>query len=331
MLIRHRRLRSLLRYIHPEVTYTLSHLAFRNMPSLIIKLLREDLVLETKLFNLKLRNPVGVGAGIDKNGDLARVFIELGCGFHVVGSVVLGEKRGNPHPRLYRYPERLALINALGLPSKGASYVLRQLERISRRRESAHIVANIAGESLQELVALSRIFDRADSVDIIEINLSCPQYTRSDFHRPDIVEELLLKVRSICTKPVLVKISPRIDTSTLRGIVRVCERFTNVGLTISNSFPTTAGFLSSGVGGVSGLPLYRLSKKLISYVRALSDVTVVACGGVFTGRQVLELITKYNVSAVQIVTALAYGGLHAVSNILKELKHIVRGHGDQRC
>jgi len=327
MLIEHRRARNILRYLHPEVTYRISHILFKMTPSFIAKSLRVDLEYPTKLFHIKLKNPVGIGAGIDKNGDMVRLFADLGCGFHTVGSVLLKERSGNPHPRLYRYPQRLAMVNAMGLPSRGILHVLSNIAKVATKlRDSAFIIVlNIAGETIDEFVALSKIVNNVDIVNIIEINLSCPQYTRTDLHRVDLVERLLLYVRSVCSKPLLVKISPRIDLHTLRGIVRICERFSNVGLTVSNSFPTYAKFLSSGIGGVSGLPLYRLIKKIIRCIRNVSDIPVVACGGVFTGVQVLELLKKYQVSAVQIVTALAYEGLFSIYRILKELKHLVYG------
>ncbi len=322
MLIEHKNLRQLLRYLHPEVTYTLSHFLFRTLPRPLLRILREEVVLETELMGIRLRNPVGVGAGIDKNGDLTEVFLELGCGFHVVGSVVLGKRKGNPHPRLYRYPQKLALINALGLPSKGVTYVVTRLGAVCKQIDTT-IIVNIAGESIREFVTLARVLDRITCTKIIEINLSCPQYTRVDFHRASIVEELLSNMKKVCSKPILIKVSPRIDPTTLKSIVKVCEQFNNVGLTISNSFPTSASFLSSGIGGLSGLPLYKLVKKLIKYVRRFSDIAIVACGGIFSGKQVFELIEKYSVSAVQVVTALAYEGLLAVRRILKELKQLL--------
>ncbi len=307
-----RKLRLILKYAHPEVTHKLAHTA---MKYLAIPYEQAEPHLESELLGIKFRCPVGVGAGIDKNGDLIRTFQKTGAGFHVVGSVLLRKREGNPHPRLYRYPERLAMINAMGLPSKGVKHVLENINRIELR---TRLIVNVAGFDIREFVTLCKIFDKVDKVSIIELNISCPQYRGTDLHRPELLEELLKMVREVTSKPLLVKIRPRnID---IRKIVRICESFKNVGLTISNSFPVKADFLSSGVGGVSGLPLYKLVCKLIRAVREISDIDVVACGGVFTSKQVIELMKFLKVSLVQVVTAIAYEGPFAIMRIVRDLE-----------
>ncbi|NPA69215.1 MAG: hypothetical protein GXO26_00230 [Crenarchaeota archaeon] len=307
-----RRLRILLKYAHPEVTHKLAHIAMKYLTP------THDLSephVETELLGIKFRCPVGVGAGIDKNGDLIRTFQATGAGFHVIGSVLLRRREGNPHPRLYRYPERLAMINAMGLPSKGVKYVLQNINKINIK---TNLIVNIAGFDIGEFVSLCKIFDKVDKVKVIELNISCPQYRGIDLHEPDLLEKLLTMVREVTSKPLLVKIRPRnID---IRKIVHICESFKNVGLTISNSFPVKASFLSSGIGGVSGLPLYKLVCKLIKLVRDISDIDVVACGGVFTSRQVIELMKMFKVSLVQVVTAIAYEGPFAIMRIVRDLE-----------
>ncbi|NPA23929.1 MAG: hypothetical protein GXO23_06530 [Crenarchaeota archaeon] len=306
-----RALRNLLRYAHPEVTHKIAHLFMKYIPQ---KHVVERPVIETTLMGVKFDCPVGVGAGIDKDGDLVRTFQATGSGFHVVGSVLLRRNRGNPHPRLYRYPEKLAMINAMGLPSRGVRYVLRNMYR---EDINIPLIANVAGFTPDEFVRLCEIFDKVDKVKVIELNISCPQYRGVDLHQPELLEALLFKVRNVTSKPLLVKVRPRnID---MRRIVKICETFRNVGITISNSFPVKANFMSSGVGGVSGMPLYKLVRKLIENVRKISDIEVVACGGVFTSRQVIELMRGYDVSLVQVVTAVAYEGPLALVRIIREL------------
>ncbi|NPB01155.1 MAG: hypothetical protein GXO10_07245 [Crenarchaeota archaeon] len=303
-------MRNILRYAHPEVTHRIAHLVMRHVSPFY----EIEPHLETELLGVRFRCPVGTGAGIDKNGELLRTFQKVGAGFHVIGSVLLREHRGNPHPRLYRYPERLAMINAMGLPSKGVKHVLKNIYRADIE---IPLIVNIAGFNIEEFVTLSKILDRIGIVKIVELNISCPQYKNIDLHNPELLYDLLTRVREVTSKPVLVKIRPRnVD---IRKIVHICESFKNVGLTISNSFPIKADFLSSGVGGVSGLPLYRLVFRLIKLVRDISDIDVVACGGVFTSRQVIELMRKLKVSLVQVVTAIAYEGPLAIMRIVKDL------------
>ncbi len=313
-------MRSILKYAHPEVTYKVSHLILALVSKGTRLNSREEYNLHGpfKLFNITLNVPVGTGAGVDKDGDLARLYLKL-CGFHTVGSILIRQHSGNPHPRLYRYPEALSMINAMGLPSRGAAYVMRNLLAVP---DKYNVIANIAGYTITEFVILAKMLSRLDCVKVIELNISCPQYRNIDLHTSHALRELLQRIREVTGKPLLVKISPRAH-ALLRDIVKVCEEFRDVGLTIANSFPVKASFMSSGVGGVSGIVVYRLVKKLIEKVRTFSDITVVACGGVFYGWQVWELISKYSVAAVQIVTAIAYEGPFAIARIVRELKAAV--------
>ncbi len=307
--------RRLLKYLHPEVTYRISHILMKYCIIPIEKLCNTNYeVFNTrfKILNVDIPIPIGVGAGIDKNGELIHIFSKI-SGFHVVGSVTLHPRSGNRHPRLYRYVDKFAMLNAMGLPSKGFKYVVARLERL---KVNIPIICNIAGFSNSEFIIMSKILNNIENVKIVEINISCPQYRGVDLHNSEILDRLLEDVRSVCRKPILVKVRPR--SLDVREIVKICEKYSNVGLTISNSFSTITSCMSSGVGGFSGLPIYRLVKRIVKYVREFSDIEIVACGGIFHGKQVYELLEKYGVSAVQIVTAIAFEGPYAICRIVKE-------------
>ncbi len=305
-----------LKIAHPEVTYHISHILMKYGVLTLHPSLRDVKEIcrygTFKILGVNIKLPIGTGAGLDKNGDLIPIFEKL-CGFHVVGSVTLRPRKGNRHPRLYRYVDYNAMINAMGLPSIGLRNVL---NKVSNRKITIPIILNIAGFSIEEFVSMCKIINNIETIKIIELNISCPQYRNYDLHSPERLEVLLERVHEVCRKPILVKIRPRnVD---IIKIVRICEKFSNVGLTISNSFPTVTSCMSSGIGGFSGLPLYKLVRKIIETVRSLSDIEIVACGGIFYGYQVRELIRRYRVSAVQIVTAIAFEGPYALVRIINE-------------
>ncbi len=312
----------LLRYAHPEVTHQLAHILLKILNLTIASVERLDNSSIScgnyRIFNIPIFTPIGTGAGIDKNGDMINVFLKY-CGFHTVGSVLIHCRRGNPHPRLYRYVTKLSMINAMGLPSRGVKYVIRNVIK-ARYLNCRTLIVNIAGFSIQEFVFLSKVFSKIPIVGIIELNISCPQYKRQDLHDPGLLNVLLERVREVSSKPILVKVSSRIGLEKLKGIIKVCEAYRNVGLTIANSFPVVTNCMSSGVGGVSGLVIYRLVRKLIEAVRRWSDVEIVACGGIFSAKQVIELLRRFKVSAVQVVTAVAYEGPRVFRRLVRELE-----------
>src|ERR1700693_1538441 len=127
-----------------------------------------DPALSVELAGLKLRNPLGLAAGFDKNCSRLDTLASLGFGYVVGGTVTLAPRAGNAKPRVGRYPARQSLVNAMGFPNPGADAVY---DRLRMARLSPKLVS-ISGSRSDEVMAL---FERLEpTVDGIEFNVSCP-------------------------------------------------------------------------------------------------------------------------------------------------------------
>ena len=154
----------------------------------------EDSVLHQRVWNLDFPNPVGLAAGCDKNALLLPFWTKLGFGHAEVGSVTLRRSRGNPRPRLFRLEDDRAIINRLGLPSKGA-------HRVAQRLSSARVTGMPVG------VSIARVHGNTSPIedyrrcaarlipyaDYLTINISCPNTPDGKtFETPEYLDELLV-------------------------------------------------------------------------------------------------------------------------------------------
>src|SRR5262245_4946047 len=161
----------------------------------------DDPSLVTTLAGVRLRNPIGLGAGFDKGCTRLDALGELGFGFVVGGTVTRAPRRGNPAPRIARDPARRALVNAMGLPNPGAEAVARSL---ARRARTAPRFVSIADEAVDDATATLEILEPL--VDGFEINASSPNAGWE--HAGDHVGALVRALRPRTSKPLLVKVPP---------------------------------------------------------------------------------------------------------------------------
>ena len=317
----------LLNFLPPEFTFSTSHLLLTIYPVWKFLCPKIPELRLTKLCGLSIRNPIGLGAGIDKNGDLLKCLIKVGLGFITIGSVTLKPRTGNPKPRLVKIVstnDKIALINALGLPSKGIKYALNRVERIEKPSGTI-LILNIAGFTIEEFIKLTILASKCKKIDALELNLSCPniKYKVDWFNNFEELYTLLREVTYLSKKVIFVKIPPlsrSFNFENLRKLIRLCEKFGISGITAINTYRVIEKKLSTGFGGLSGFPIYKLLKTTLQKIREINnEIEVIACGGVLHGHQVKELIEKYNVNATGIVTAFAFEGPYAFYRISREL------------
>ena len=307
---------SYLNYLPADVTHDVAHMVLRlRLPMVGIRYVNP-----VELGPLKLMNPLGLGAGLDKDGYLAKTIARLGLGFITVGSVTLRPRSGNPRPRVVKYPQFKAMANSMGLPSRGIADLSTRLSGIvdHLHRLGVALIVNVAGFTEGEFVEAMHILNRFN-IDGVEINISSPTYRGYWFTDTDRLLTLMREVSSASRRMTLIKLPLGLDPSTYRVIVAEANRL-GLGLTIANTLPIKEPRLSTGYGGLSGLPIYPLVKALIAKARSWGfENPIIGLGGVFNGRQALELL-KVGANAVSIVTAFAYEGPLAVVRILRELK-----------
>src|SRR5882762_10607880 len=283
------------------------------------------------LFGLTFPNPIGLAAGLDKNGVALPAWAALGFGFIEIGTVTAMAQPGNPKPRMFRLPAQQAVINRLGFNNDGADVIAKRLRglRQSRRWPAVPVGINI-GKS--RTTPLERAPDDylysfrllRDFADYITLNVSSPNTPGlRELQEPAALSELL---HAICneaeaaTKPVLIKISPDLSSIELEAILNVCVENGVAGIIATN---TTLDHSSvppalNEEGGLSGAPLREKATALVRDIVAKSTIPVIASGGICDAESARE---KFHAGAelVQLYTGLVYRGPGLIGGIIKNL------------
>lgn len=298
----------------------------------------DDPVLATKLFGRALTNPIGLAAGFDKN---ARVYGQMaahGFGFVEIGGVTPLPQAGNPRPRVFRLAEDGAVINRLGFPNDGAEMIERRLRRGGR--PSIGFGINLASNAdsadpAQDFVALARRFGH--DADYLTLDISCPNTANGQvFLDPARLADLLARLSEIdwgTSRPALVaKLSPDIEEAVVERLVTTLLEARIDGIEVANTTRARPSDLRGSsaheAGGLSGTPLFNASTAMLARVRTLTGgrITLIGIGGVANGDDAFAKI-RAGASAVQLYTALIYGGTSVVTTIKRELAQRLRADG----
>ncbi len=267
-----------------------------------------------------IKNPIGLGAGIDKDGFLAPPWIaRAGIGFITIGSITLKPRPGNPKPRIVKYPGLKAMVNAMGLPSRGFTDFVSRLPGIlsKLRRLGTYVIISLAGFSIGEFMYMLNGLRGGYDVDAVELNISSPTYRGSWITDREYLGELLRSVEAF-PGVLFVKLPLGVDIEFYRWVVNVAEK-RGFGLTIANTLPIKEPDISVGYGGLSGYPIHPIVKSLIVKVRRWGFRNpIIGLGGVFHGRQVVDLL-RNGADMVGVVTAFAYEGPFVFNRLFKEV------------
>lgn len=312
----------LINYLPPELTHDVSHTLIRAN---VVKAPGLGIELPVRVGGLMVKNPIGLGAGIDKDGFLVDNITRFNVGFVTIGSVTLRPRRGNPRPRMVKYPGLRAMVNAMGLPSRGFMDLRSRLSNIidlSRRRGVA-LILSLAGFSVEEyMVMLNGL--KGFNIDAVEINISSPTYRGSWIKDINYLGELLKAIEGFKAQ-VFVKTPLGVDVGLHRWLAEAADKH-GYGLTIANTLPVKEPRISVNYGGLSGYPIYPLVKALIRRVRAWGfRGPVIGIGGVFHGWQVIELL-RSGANLVGVVTAFAYEGPFVFTRLIREVALITNAH-----
>ncbi len=277
----------------------------------------DDERLRSCLLGLDLNSPVGLAAGYDKDATIMTAMESLDFGFVTLGSVMGKAYPGNRWPRLVRKEEDLGLVNAMGLNSLGVDAVV---ETVKKARPCIPRIGSVAGYSIDECIRVIRLLQ--PYVDAIEVNTSSPTFKGSWSQDLGRVQELLERVKGVTLRPTLVKIPPYADERSRNGAfnIAVVSQKMGFGITAANSRPVNEPSLSKGYGGLSGRPIIQTTKRVVRDISMEfgGKTTLVACGGIFTGRDVFELI-GLGADACEVLTSLAYRGPSTPKRIKMEL------------
>ncbi|MFQ6012549.1 MAG: dihydroorotate dehydrogenase [Thermoplasmata archaeon] len=324
----YRFLRPLLYRLPADLTHEASMWAFRrNIWRLASRSGDADPAMKARVAQLELENPFGLAAGYDKNGDITKAMSDLGFGFVVVGSVRPRPHPGNPPPWFVRRPRENGLVNAMGLPSKGAPHVR---DRLVQRSSRVPVLLSIAGDTVSDFAAVREGLQGHAAG--WEINVSCPntQTGRAFEEDPRAFTELLDALHSFSPRPFL-KFSPY-ETEGERD--RTLEM---ANLALRRGFPhfvltNTLAVQEPGVGlargGLSGRPLFPLALRAIRDFRAAfgDRVHIIGVGGVTTGEEAFQMLAA-GAQALEVLTVLVLRGPGVVRRLLGELKGVLQAKG----
>ncbi|PYK00667.1 MAG: dihydroorotate dehydrogenase (quinone) [Verrucomicrobia bacterium] len=283
------------------------------------------------LFGVRCPNPIGLAAGLDKNGVAIPVWAALGFGFIEIGTVTAKPQAGNPKPRIFRFPERQALVNRLGFNNDGADVIA---ERMHKLRESGRWPAVPVGINIGKSKA-TPLEEAADDylysfrrlrefADYIALNVSSPNTPGlRELQEPAALSQLLRAIRDENRKnpkPVLVKIAPDLSSNELEELMETCEQNGIAGIIATNTTldHSSIPLARDQEGGLSGAPLREKSTALVSNIAARSTIPVVASGGIFDAQSARE---KFDAGAqlLQLYTGYIYRGPSLLREIMENL------------
>jgi dihydroorotate dehydrogenase len=277
------------------------------------------------VFGVDFPNPVGLAAGMDKNGVALRGWEALGFGFVELGTITAKPQPGNPRPRLFRFPAQQAIVNRMGFNNDGAGAVAARCRRMRHTGDWPSIPVGInigkSGTTPLDQAKDDYLFSfRAlrEFGDYFVINVSSPNTPGlRDLQEISRLREIIRVVASESGgKPLLVKIAPDLPDQQAVEIAASCEREGIAGLIATNTTLDHSALPKeiNEQGGLSGRPLASRSTELIKLLRSACSLQIVGSGGVMDAASAKE---KFDAGArlIQIYSGLIYRGPRLIREI----------------
>ncbi len=282
--------------------------------------------LPTKLLGLEFPNPVGLAAGLDKNGEHIDALFALGFGFVEVGTVTPRPQEGNPKPRLFRLPRYGAIINRMGFNNAGVDALVKNVARSRNRRGPLGI--NIGKnkdtpneEALSDyLICLEKVYPLAD---YITVNISSPNTAGlRELQEEQALRHLVAGLREAQERlagvharrvPMLVKVAPDLSESDINAAARVLSELEVDGVIATNTTINRDGVeghpRAAQAGGLSGAPLLAQSTFVLRRLRARlpERIPLIGVGGIQSGADAVAKMAA-GASLVQCYSGLIYRG-----------------------
>ncbi|MGE7199133.1 quinone-dependent dihydroorotate dehydrogenase [Brevundimonas naejangsanensis] len=324
----------LLRQMDPETAHRLAIRALQLTP--LPAPSADDPILATTIAGLEISNPVGLAAGLDKNGEALEGLSRLGFGAVECGSVTPRAQAGNPKPRLFRLSEDRAIINRMGFNNEGLElFAARLARRPTRTAIGANLGANKDTEdkAADYVAGLKRL---AGLADYFTINISSPNTPGlRALQGREALDDLLGRIheaRPADGAPVFLKIAPDLIGEEIGMIVEASIAHRIDALIVSNTTLERPASLRSAFagesGGLSGAPLKPFALKALEAAAEAADgrLPLVAVGGIASGEDAFARI-RAGASAVQVYSALIYEGPGLIGRIKRDLAARLRAEG----
>lgn len=288
------------------------------------------------VMGLNFPNPVGLAAGLDKNGDYIDALAALGFGFVEIGTVTPRSQPGNPKPRLFRLASHQAIINRMGFNNEGVDYLLKQVEQ---SQYSGILGINIGknfdtpiDKAIEDyLISLRKAYLAAS---YITINISSPNTKNlRQLQQGDEIKKLLsalkeaqqsLQLKHHKYTPIVVKIAPDLSAEEIQHIAGLLLEFSIDGVIATNTTIERSAVqghpLADQAGGLSGAPVKQQATQVVAQLadELQGRLPIIAAGGIMSYSDAQEKLDA-GASLIQIYSGLIYQGPELVHEIMQGL------------
>jgi len=289
-----------------------------------------DKRLETTVFGLKFKNPVGLAAGFDKDAKLYQELSNFGFGFIEIGTLTPVGQEGNPKKRLFRLKEDSAIINRMGFNNGGVQEAVERL----KKNKNVLIGGNIGKNKITPNEEATKDYEICfealfDYVDYFVVNVSSPNTPNlRELQDKEPLTKLLQTLQDKNSakpkqKPILLKIAPDLTDSQLLDIIDIVNETKIAGVIATNTTISREGLQSENkaeMGGLSGKPLTNRSTEVIRFLSEKSNKAfpIIGVGGIHTAQDALDKL-EAGASLIQLYTGFIYEGPKLVKEINKAI------------
>ena len=329
--------------LDPEKAHniTLSNLDRAERWGLLRCLIKQPAPDPRHLCGITFPNPVGLAAGLDKDGKHIDALASLGFGFLEIGTVTPKPQPGNPKPRMFRLPQAQAIINRMGFNNDGVDACVKRVRNSEYWQNGGIIGLNIgknASTPIEDaasdyVTAMQAVYEVAS---YITVNISSPNthnlralqeedMLRSLLGSLHLAREALSDKYGIC-KPLFLKIAPDLDHSDIKLIAELLLEFKIDAIIATNTTIARDAVkdlqFGEELGGLSGAPVRNASTQVVmSLKQYLGDaIPIIGVGGILSGADALEKISA-GASLVQIYSGLIYRGPNLIAECAAKLKN----------
>lgn len=315
----HRLTLPLLSFFHPAWWVRYRQKSFRHCP--------------VEVCGITFPNPVGLAAGMDKDGNHIDAWFGLGFGFVELGGVTPLPQKGNRKPRLHRLPKANALINCMGFNNKGVDHLV---ERLQKRRVPGIVGINIGKNLATPLetaytdyaICFGKVYAYAD---FVTINISSPNTEGlRKLQGETYLQDLLTRLKALQQEleqqyqkkvPLFVKVSPDLSDDEIASMALIFLDTGVDGVIATNTSTSRSGVehlsKASKAGGLSGRPILNKTQHVVARFHQIleNQIPIIAVGGIFSPEDA-RLMFEAGASLVQLYTGLIYQGPQLVTDIV---------------
>ncbi|MBK7898137.1 MAG: quinone-dependent dihydroorotate dehydrogenase [Azonexus sp.] len=296
------------------------------------------------VMGLSFPNPVGLAAGLDKNGDHIDGLARLGFGFLEIGTITPRPQAGNPRPRLFRIPAAQGIINRMGFNNEGVERLLENVRAAKFPNKGGILGINIGKNATTPienaaddyLLCLDKVYDAASYVTV---NISSPNTKNlRELQKDEALDDLLARLKArqeqLAQKhgryvPMTLKIAPDLDDAQITAIADALKRHRIDGVIATNTTLSREGVEglpnAAESGGLSGAPVFRKSTDVLKKLSAAlqGELPIIGVGGILSGADAAEKI-RAGASLVQFYSGFIYHGPELVGEVAETLARVLR-------